>query len=105
MNLRAFCGENLVTLLPKFEVAESVVGRRVGCDLDKEVHVTRPPSSRAKHPLTLATLIRTSIYDEHSGSMRFTAHLDHISHDKSLSGTHWSNRWTYRVFIIDTRRD
>jgi hypothetical protein len=49
--------------------------------------------------------IRTGIYDEYSGLMKITTHLDHISHCKTVSGTNWSNRWTYRVFIINTRRD
>ena len=49
--------------------------------------------------------IRTSVYDKHSGSMEITTHLDEISRCKTASGTNWSNRWTYRVFIIKTRRD
>ena len=49
-------------------------------------------------------LIRTSIEDKYSGSMKLTAHLD-ISPCKTASGTNWSNGWTYRVFIINTRRD
>ena len=43
-------------------------------------------------------LIRTSIYDKYSGSMKITTHLDRISHCKTASGTNWSNGWTYRVF-------
>ena len=42
-------------------------------------------------------LIRTSIHYKYSGSMKTTAHMDHISHCKTTSGTDWSNRWTYRV--------
>jgi len=48
---------------------------------------------------------RTSIYDKYSGSMTITTRLDHISHCKTASGTNWSNTWTYRVCIINTRRD
>ena len=44
-------------------------------------------------------------YDTYSGSMRITTHLDPISHFKTASGINWSNRWTYRAFIKDTRRD
>ena len=50
-------------------------------------------------------LISTSSYDKHSGSTKITTHLDHISHRKAASGKDFSNRWTYRVFIIHTRRD
>ena len=37
--------------------------------------------------------------------MKVTTDLDRISHRKAASGTHWSNRWTYPVFIINARRD
>ena len=50
-------------------------------------------------------LIRTRIYDEYSGSMKITTHLDHISHCKTASGTYWSNRWTNRVATIGTCPD
>ena len=33
--------------------------------------------------------IRTSIYDEYSGSMKIAARLDHISHCETASGTNW----------------
>ena len=49
--------------------------------------------------------IQTSIYEKYSGSMKITPHLDHIRHCKTASGTNWSNRWTYRVFMINTRRN
>ena len=39
-------------------------------------------------------LIRTSIYDKYSGSMKITTRLDHISHCRTASGTDWSSRWT-----------
>ena len=50
--------------------------------------------------------VQTSVYDNysHSDSMKTTTHLDHISHCKTSSGTKWLNRWTYRLFIINTRR-
>ena len=38
-------------------------------------------------------------------AQRITTHLDHISHCKTTFGMNWSNRWTYRVFIINSRRD
>ena len=34
-----------------------------------------------------------------------TTHRDHSGHFITTSGTNWSNRWTYRVFIMDSRRD
>ena len=37
-----------------------------------------------------------------SSSGKLTTHLDHISHCKTASGTNWSNRWTYLVFIKNT---
>ena len=90
-------------------------------------------------------LIRTSVYDEFSGSMkllhawnisiiviqhlvqigRVDGPIEYLSqipaairpvgtaaaskrrrHDfKKASGSNWSSRWTYRVFIINTHRD
>ena len=50
-------------------------------------------------------LVWTSIYDKYSSSMKMTSHLDHVSRCKAASGIDWSNRWTYRVFITNTRRD
>jgi len=52
-----------------------------------------------------ANFIGASFYDKYSGLMKITTHLDYISHCKTASGTSWSNRWTYRVFIINTRFD
>ena len=57
------------------------------------------------HEKAREDFIRTSICDKYSGSMKITTRLDHTSHCKTASGTNWSNRWTYRVFIINTRRD
>ena len=42
--------------------------------------------------------IPKTIYHEISVSMKFTTHLDHVSHCKTASGTNWSERWTYRVW-------
>ena len=39
-----------------------------------------------------------------SGLMKITTHPDHMSHCDTPSGTNWSNRWTYRVFIINTHK-
>ena len=50
-------------------------------------------------------LIAASIHHEYSGSIQITTHLDFISHCKTASGTNWSSGWTYRVFMIHTRRD
>ena len=38
-------------------------------------------------------------------ALKITTHLNHLSHCKTMSGTNWSNMWTYRVSIIITRRD
>ena len=56
-------------------------------------------------PQKLTDFIRTTIHDQYSHSMKITTRLDQISDCKTASGTNWSNRWTYRVFFIDTRRD
>ena len=40
-----------------------------------------------------------------SDSMKSFTHLDHIGHCEAEYGTNWSNRWTYREIIINTRRD
>ena len=50
-------------------------------------------------------LIRSSIYFKFPGSMTITTHLNHISHCETASGTNWSNRWTYRVVIMNTGPD
>ena len=65
------------------------------------------PASEPQHiaryrPSFSRDLIRTSIYDKHSGATKIAAHLDHISRCKMASGTDWSNGWTYRVFVIST---
>ena len=36
-------------------------------------------------------LVRRSIYNEYSGSIKIATHLDHISHCKASSGSNWSN--------------
>ena len=48
--------------------------------------------------------IRTSIYGQYSGSIKTTAHLDHNSHCETSSAMNGSNRWTYPVCIVNTRR-
>ena len=48
-------------------------------------------------------LIRTSFCDTNPGSMKIAAHLDHISHCRTASGTDWSMRCTHQAFIINTR--
>ena len=52
-----------------------------------------PPGS------SISDFIRTIIYNAYSGSKRIITHVDHTSHCKTASGTNWSKRWTYRVFI------
>ena len=50
-------------------------------------------------------LIWTSIHDKNSGSTKINTHLDHMSHHKTTPCTNWSNKWTYRVVMINTRRN
>jgi len=64
----------------------------------------RRPRLRSPSWRSVADSIRTSIYDAYSASIKFTTHLHDISHCKRASGTDWSSRWTYREFIINTRR-
>ena len=56
-------------------------------------------------PGAIRDFIWTSIPDNYSGLLKITTHLDHIGHCNKASGTNWSNRWTYREIIINTRRD
>ena len=67
-----------------------LLSNRMGVLLHSEVVRTTPGSD----------IIRTSMYNTYSGSLKITSHLDHIGHCERSSGTDWSNRWTYRVFII-----
>ena len=47
-----------------------------------------------------------SIYDKYPGSMKIDAHLYHIIVKQHLvQFCRLSNRWTYWIFIINTRRD
>ena len=50
-------------------------------------------------------LLSGRVFVMNTGSTKITSHLDHISRCKAPPGTNWSNRWTYRVFVINTRRD
>ena len=61
--------------------------------------------SQARHGSALPNFTRTNIYDKYSGWMKISTHLDHVSHRKTAYGTNWSNGWTYRVHIKNTRRD
>ena len=49
--------------------------------------------------------MRTSIYDHYSGPMKIATRLNDMSGCQTASGTVFSNRGIYRVFIINTRRD
>ena len=66
-----------------------------------------PPLRKSgwRGPRRLSAGSMKSIYDKRSGSITITTHLDRISHCETASGTNWSNRWTYRVLIMNTRRD
>ena len=72
------------------------------CNLMVKVMVKR---TTAAPPTPLADVNRRSICDEYSGSTKISTHLDHISHREIACGTHQSKRWTYRVFVINTRRE
>ena len=56
-------------------------------------------------PSSALDLISASIHIQYSAPTKIATHLDHIIHCKTTSGTNESNRWTYRVFILDTRPD
>ena len=74
----------------------------VGVGLPPPAFPPPPPGGTCSHRLNF---IGASIYDKYLGSMKIATQLDHISLCQTASGTNWSNRWTYRVFIINTRRD
>ena len=57
------------------------------------------------HLVGPADLIRTSICDKYSGSMKITTHLDDICHGQYSPVTNWLKRWTNQIFIVNTRRD
>ena len=94
------------------------LGREGGCCSDEHRSGERPyhhvlvleqrgPSPYLPVPALQggSNLIRTSIYDKYSGSVKITTQLDHIGHCKTAYATNWSKRWNYRVFIRNTRRD
>ena len=55
-----------------------------------------PERNQGQAPdLQVEDFIRPSIFDKYSGSMKVTAHLDHVSRCKTASGTTWSDRWTH----------
>jgi hypothetical protein len=47
---------------------------------------------------------RTSVHEKSSGLTEITTYLDYTSHCKVSPGKNWSNRWTNRVFIMNTAR-
>ena len=59
----------------------------------------------AAHVLSQRDLVRTSICDKHSGSMKITTHLDYILHCKNIPASSWLKQWIYRVFVKSTLRD
>ena len=72
-----------------------------------ELQRRRSSSRRASLDHTAAgpapAVIQTNIYDKRLGSTDITTHLDHTSQCKPMSGSAWSNRWTNRVFIMNTQ--
>jgi len=52
--------------------------------------VSRHDTSRCDY--STSDVVQMSFCDTHSGSMKITARLDHISHCKTASGTNCSNR-------------
>ena len=72
-------------------------------------YISHPPDRLsglgASRQVTSEGFIRTSLDDKYPSSMKIATPLDHVSHCKSASVTNWSNRWTFRVFIINTCRD
>ena len=63
------------------------------------------PAAAAAQKRCANDVFRTSIYDKYSRPIKITTHLYHVGHCQTTSGTNWSNRWTYRVFIVNTRSD
>ena len=68
------------------------------------IHVkgTRPRQAASCRCTTTSACL-TCIYDKYSVSIRIATHLTHVSQCKTSYGANWSNRWTYRAFIINTR--
>ena len=54
------------------------------------------------HTLKTTDFIRTGIYDQYSGSMKISPHLEHTSRCQTAPGTDWSDRWTWQLLISNT---
>ena len=80
--------------------SQSKSGTSVNLSNRKELRGTKTSYQPA-----FRTDVRPSIYDKCWGSMKITTHLDHICHLTAPPGTNWSNRWTKRVFMINTGRN
>jgi hypothetical protein len=64
-------------------------------------------NARNSHPPSglRGDFILKSVYDQKSGSIKINTHLHYICHRKAASGKTKSNKWTYRVFNMNTSRD
>ena len=72
---------------------------------DSDVGFEIPIAAKRLPSTHMPSVLRTSIHDKYSGSMKSTARLDHIGLCKAASSTFISNRWTYRTFLKNTHRD
>ena len=60
--------------------------------------------ARGERAMEVGNVLLDLIHDSANKPARITTHLGHVSQFQILSGTHWSNRGTYRVSIVDTGR-
>ena len=72
----------------------------------QEVEAARQAAESAEADHETAVAEHRLEEELHSHGLQPTPYtLHHISHCKIVCGTQWSNRWTYRVFIMHIRRD
>ena len=69
------------------------------------VHPLRCEKVADDRLVVVRRIVEEPVYDRYSGSIKITSHLDFISQCRATPGTHWSRRWTIRVFVINIRHD
>jgi hypothetical protein len=91
------------------QISAEIVARVYGAAVDNQVQTqldeATNQASVALNQQQVPTPHLDECFDGYSGFRGITAHLDHISHYKTIYSSNRSKRWTCSVFIINTRRD
>jgi hypothetical protein len=69
------------------------------------IHIGPGRVFQSRYPNMMPAVSSGRVYESYSASMEITTQLIHIGHCKAAPGKNWSNRWTNRVFMMNTRRD